>query len=411
MLCAIQGSRNLNESTLICGGVTGHIYVWYQQKITNVVNAHETSIYSICKLMQGYASVSKDGLIKVWSNNFSLLKSFNVLSFSPRPDLSICNLICCNTISSKLLVGLRGSEVYEISLPTNTHMLLMAGHSHKQLHGLATNPVNADEYVTIGDDGILRMWSIRKKTCLKRIDVGFCGRAITWSLNGSFIVCGLGGNSSSAAKDGGFVVFNAKTLDILFEDRKAKKYITDIKYSPDNTFLAIASYDGKVYLHNSVTYNLVKELEAPSKNCGILKVDFSFDSKIIRLATSLNELLFFTVADSELILSPNATRDIVWYSTTVPYSWLTQGACRPFIEGVSILALALNPSKNMIAVSYQSGEVKLFNYPCQTLESKSLTLGGIATQATKLLFTDDNQYLLLLDSYQRAIIQYKLTGL
>jgi microtubule-associated protein-like 6 len=97
---------------------------------------------------------------------------------------------------------MRGGEIFEVSLPSNSHSLLIEGHSQNEQHALDVNPQNHDEFVTAGDDGILRIWSISKKSCIRKMVLDFASRAICWSPNGKYIIIGIGGVTSMASKDG-----------------------------------------------------------------------------------------------------------------------------------------------------------------------------------------------------------------
>jgi WD40 repeat protein len=78
----------------------------------------------------------------------------------------------------------------------------MDAHSHRQLHGLDVNPVNPDEFVTVGDDGMVRLWSISRCRCVNRVSIDVAARAVAYFPDGGRIVIGVGGDPLSATKDG-----------------------------------------------------------------------------------------------------------------------------------------------------------------------------------------------------------------
>ena len=61
---------------------------------------------------------------------------------------------------------------------------------------------------------------------------------------------------------GAFIVVNSATLDIVFEDRVAKKFITDIKCHAGGEgaqgMFAVLSCDGKVSLHELDGYRTLR---------------------------------------------------------------------------------------------------------------------------------------------------------
>ena len=73
-------------------------------------------------------------------------------------------------------------------------------HATKQLHGLATHPLDADLFATCGDDATVRVWSIATRKCVMRTApdlLGAAARAIAWSPDGTRLAVGLGGDADS----------------------------------------------------------------------------------------------------------------------------------------------------------------------------------------------------------------------
>jgi microtubule-associated protein-like 6 len=241
-------------------------------------------------------------------------------------------------------------------------MLLSESHSHRELHGLALSPIDADEYVTVGDDGFVRVWSILTLAVKRRVSVDAAGRAVAWSPDGLQLCVGIGGDPAAAARDGSFIILNAKTLETIFEDRKAKKWISDVKYSPEKNFIALASMDGRVYIHDARKYNLVKNIETPNGE-PILRVDWSHDAMHIRVGTTARELYVYTTDDLIPSATPALVRDLKWSSNHCPYAWLTKGVWRAPADECGVTSVDVHEKNGLVAVAYQDGQVssKLFS--------------------------------------------------
>lgn len=79
------------------------------------------------------------------------------------------------------------------------------------------------------------------------------------------------------------------------------------------------------------------------------------------------------------------------------------------MDNINVMSVSISPRKNAAAVSYQNGEVRLYSFPClEYVERPYILLGGIATQAAQMAFSSDGRYLVLLDSYTRAVLQVSL---
>lgn len=321
---------------LLTGTVTGHVYAWKNHRVDSTLTAHDAPVFALAAIRQGFATGGKDGYIKLWSLRFQQLHSYNLQAFQPSPyNLSVHSL-ATNHLKSKMTIVARSGEMYELTLATHTPLLVMESHSHRELHGLALHPKNTDEYLTVGDDGILRLWNFELKKCIRRSNIEVASRAIAWSPDGQHIAVGVGGDPSMTTKDGALMILNGTTLDVVFEDRKAKLTITDLAYSPSGELLTVASRDGKVYIHESGVsgvqqYKLRVAFELPSKESYAMKIDYNTESSIIRLSTSKQEILHYQIRSDDVELLPLATtvRDETWYTTNCTFGFSIKGMTMP----------------------------------------------------------------------------------
>lgn len=114
-------------------------------------------------------------------------------------------------------------------------------------------------------------------------------------------------------------------MNNLYENRKAKKPILFIQFSKYGEILGLSCFDGKIYLHNAESYNLIQTVEIPGASIFIKAFDFSLDTKYIRIACNQDELYYFSTEKSEVFQSPTLLHDTVWNSYTVPFTFNTQG--------------------------------------------------------------------------------------
>ena len=317
-------NSGLGSTPILTGTVTGHVYRWVENRVQSAISASDdTPVTCITTCQRGFITGGKDGVVKIWSHEMRLLHEYNANKFAPPPQNSSCHSLRMNSRNSRLLIGVRSGEAYEVTMDTDSRSLLFVGHGYGELQGLDLNPQNDDEFVTAGDDGCVRIWSFSEKRCLRHEIIGSPTRAIAWDPTGSNIVVGIGGDPKNTAKDGAFCVLDSLTLQNKYEDRKAKQWITDVKFGKD--IFVVMSRDGCAYIHDSEKFSFIRKIETPNKsNAGIIGGDFNSDFEYIRFGTTKQDLFYYKT-DGELITSPITLRNFEWHTHTCIYNWMSRG--------------------------------------------------------------------------------------
>lgn len=205
-------------NVMLCGTVTGYIYIFSDCKVVNKVPAHEAPVNALSTCGKRFLTAGKDGKVKLWSSELKQLFVFNINSYLPRPFLLSCHALCGNKASTSFVVGMRGGEIFEVSLQSHAYCMLAEGHSRGELHALEVNPTNPDEYATAGDDGVVMVWSVSKRYCLRKVRVEAASRALAYSPDGAVIAVGFGAGDGHplASKDGELVCFDQECNEALF---------------------------------------------------------------------------------------------------------------------------------------------------------------------------------------------------
>ena len=123
-----------------------------------------------------------------------------------------------------------------------------------------------------------------------------------FSPRGAKIVVGLGGRlgakSATGEHDGTILLLNAETLVEEARVTDSKKWISDVKFSPDGSTIAVASHDSHIYLYDvekcgGAAWGLTLRATCVGHSSAVLHVDFSRDGASIQSNSSGYELLYW----------------------------------------------------------------------------------------------------------------------
>jgi WD40 repeat protein len=368
---------------------------------------------------------------------------------------------------------------------------LISGHSQGEVWGLSPHPIE-NVFLTAGDDRTIRCWNLVENKCLTWIKLKDKSRAVAWrptrhaeeeevavATNGGMIyildsrvfinpkslvasvdpsaaadapkaavdtsldalrVFVADGNGRTAAVKMGQAVdlspaaTDGKPIGIKHAFKGPKKWVQDLKYSFEGSYLAVGSHDCNIYLYDVASGydpSLTRVLKAHSSY--ITHIDFglqlagpeeSFDPKkgkltirdvsgkdaprevdikdcrdrvVIRSTCGAYELLFWYAASGARIKFASSLRDAFWATLTCPFGWGVQGIWPPGADGTDVNAVARSHSYQdvpVVATVDDFGLVKVFNYPCLTVGAPDKCYKGHSAHVTNLGFSADDSYLI-----------------
>ncbi|CAN0364014.1 unnamed protein product, partial [Hapterophycus canaliculatus] len=103
--------------------------------------------------------------VRLWSPKMEAGATFDMSAFGPCP---IVNSLCLSSDGTKLLVGVKGCEIYEVSAADGSDVSggpVTTSHFAGELTGLARHPQRA-EYATAGGDGTVSGPSCSFRNCV-----------------------------------------------------------------------------------------------------------------------------------------------------------------------------------------------------------------------------------------------------
>ena len=406
----------------------------------------------------------KDRFVKVWNASLQCVGSLeitaalsprdgSVASIDVRPDSAPGGVV--------LAIGTYGGEVIEIGseaapggrkaagmdISGAGAVVLVHSHFNGELWGLATHPTDPDIYVTVGDDGTLRVWSVSGNCMLLNVNIGWPARTVTFHPSGEALAVGYfekvkggyidkaggggkkpagkapaaaaggegeGGTAAGPAHNGSVHVFSFShdagniKVEKVAEGCPSIAWICDVKFSPDGKLLSVGSHDKKLYCYNVpemppgpgwATMLAGKGAFTFDKHSSaVLHADFSLDGKFLQTDSQSGELLFIDIekgkqetsatkmAEYNGVIDPEAPL-MQWASQTCCLGWPVVGIWPPGADGSDINATDRHVSGKFLATSDDFGQVKIFNTPCVKEGAKFRAYDGHSSHVTCVRWT------------------------
>ena len=415
MSTTVLAAEYLDADTQLAGVMSGDLYVFRGQQFDRKLRAHDATCNDIHILrdaedaasIRGIVTGGKDGRVIVWACGSDLdpqrVCEYSVAGEATWRDACVRS-VCFSSSHDRVLVGTQGAEIFELSYDGAEALALLhggalvSGHSKDELWGLACHP-RLQEFCTVGDDCTLRVWSASERRQLHAEDLGAknLARACAYSPDGSKIAVGFGGSLGRGKSrcDGMVRIYSVERdaeggactgVRVVHEMKEAKKWISDVKFSPDGKTLAVGAHDNCVYLYNA-SQQFRRKGKFNKHNSYITHLDFSSDGNYLQSNCGAYELLFSDVSSGSQITSASSLRDVRWHTWTCTLGWPVQGIWPAEADGTDVNAVCRDPSGTVVATGDDFGKVRLFRYPCASKSAAGLEFGGHCSHVTNVRFT------------------------
>ncbi|OQR95137.1 microtubule-associated protein [Achlya hypogyna] len=400
---------------LVVGTQDGSLYLFQPPELRSVIaSAHEGPVQCLYILDKIIVSGGKDGVIHLWTPDKSggLIKTqfFDVKALSGRP--AAVQSVCLSNDASMLVLGTQASDIFEINLKTKEiSPPLIAGHHADELWGLASHPTR-QECATVGDDRYLCVWDLVKKIQLRRLKLECPGRAVAYTPDGKYLAVGLGAQLpgrekiNKNPKNGAVLVVYEHDLSKLVERNDAKKWISDVQYSPCGKYLAVGSHDNSIILYDAGNH-YTKKHAFKKHSSFITRIDFSADSSFYQSTSGAYELLFTDVRTGKQVTRASALKDEQWSTWTCLLGWPVQGIWSPDSDGSDVNGVARSHAGTLLATGDDFCKVKLFRYPSAKKHAGFATLSGHSSHVTNIAWSANDELLLSTGGGDRCLFLWK----
>ena len=395
----------------VVGTVDGSLYRFVGRQLEAMVAAHTECINCISSSFDGIATASADGTVKMWTR---LLECRLVIDMKVLRTINpIVKCVSWEFESGRVLLGTASGEVYEVGAGDgeNLHIgPLLEGHAGDELWGLSVNPTK-DEFCTVGDDCMLRIWDLIAHKTISNVPLEMPARCCAFSPDGRRLAIGFGSPKKVVQRqyDGKWIILDTVDYQITHEARDSTKWLTDVKYSPNNEILAFGSFDNKIYIYG-INSGFSLTAVVAQHQAFITSLDFSEDSAWIQSNCGGMELNFFEADTGMYIPSASRLRDQTWSTQNCTMGWGVQGIWSPQIEGTDMTACECNLFRGddgtIIVAADNYGRINMYRYPCTSAFSASKRYRVSANPITRMRFAAGDSALITLAGIDKGIFQF-----
>ncbi|MBN3309055.1 EMAL6 protein, partial [Amia calva] len=386
MLSVAFGANNLTFT----GAINGDVYVWRDYFLVRVVaKAHTGPVFTMYTTLRDGLIVTggkerptkEGGAVKLWDQEMKRCRAFQLET----GQLVECVRSVCRG-KGKILVGTKDGEIIEVGEKNAASNILINGHTEGEIWGLATHP-SKDMFISASDDGTIRIWDLADKKLLNKVSLGHPAKCAGYSPDGEMVAIGM--------KNGEFIVLLVNSLKVWGKKRDRSAAIQDIRFSPDNKFLAVGSLESTVDFYDLTLGPSLNRIgyckDIPSF---VIQMDFSANSKYIEVSTGAYKRQVHEVPTGKIVAEQPAIDKITWATWTSILGDEVVGIWPRNADKAEVNCACVSHAGLNVATGDDFGLVKLFEFPCTEKFAKHKRYFGHSAHVTNIRFSYDDKYVI-----------------
>ncbi|XP_034721974.1 echinoderm microtubule-associated protein-like 6, partial [Etheostoma cragini] len=386
MLSVAFGANNLTFT----GAINGDVYVWREHLLVRVVaKAHSGPVFTMYTTLRDGLIVTggkerptkEGGAVKLWDQEMKRCRAFQLETGQPVENVrSVCRG------KGKILVGTKDGEIIEVGEKNAASNTMINGHTKGGIWGLATHPFK-DVFISASDDGTIRIWDLADKKLLNKVSLGHAAKCTSYSPNGEMVSIGL--------ENGEFIVLLVNSLTVWGKRRDRSVAIQDIRFSPDNRFLAVGSVESAVDFYDlSLGPSLNRIGYCKDLPGSVIQIDFSADSKHIQVSGSTYTRQVHEVPSGKMVSDQSVSERITWATWTSILGDEVLGVWPRNTERADVNCACVSHAGLNLVTGDDFGLIKLFDFPCSEKYAKHKRYFGHSAHVTNVRFSWDDKYVI-----------------
>ena len=343
---------------------------------------------------EGVVTAGKDGVIKLWSSNITLITSIDLATTQLGADqLCVRSVVW---VKDLILVGTKTSVIIEVDVKDRTRpRTLVGGHGEGEMWALATHPSN-NLFATGSDDCTVRIWDSGKHVGVSISQMTDAVRSLSFSANGKELAVGL--------RNGDLVLFEFPAMVKVSELAGNGQALHELKFSPSGEYLAAGYNDGLVLVFNT-SKGYSKPILLKGHTDFISHLDWSKDSDFLFTNAGVSEEKVFSIATSKEVTGVKV--DCQSYTRVIGSN--VKGIYPKFMKDVNdVNAVDVDFNTNVAVTGDDYGNVKLFSYPVTEPGSKSRRYIGHSAHVTNVRFNHSKDLVITTGGEDHSVFQWKI---
>lgn len=423
-----------HKNNCITGTLKGEVLIWNGNSVSKCIKGEHKGPVDAIHISGDYIFTGgREGNVVILDAKYNVMHSFTIAKLGGA-DPGV-NAFFYD--GKRLVVGTRGSEVYELNFSMTSKDVsikneVTAGHfapckkDNNEVWGLGIIP-GTDSYVSVGDDGTLRVFNATDKRMERRINLNIDGlgkeipadpatKELSNAAKGRSI--DISPNKKLAAvgfRDGSIRIYYTKDWTIAAEKKDRKSWIQDLKFSPTGEYLAVGSHECFIDIYG-VEKDFKRLFFLPKKHsAAITHIDWSESGDSLHSVCNAYELLYWDInSKSQDTHGASNFRDEKWHTWTTTLGWPVQGIWEPGMDGSDINAVDRSPIEHsdgyhVLASGDDRGKVKLWRFPSMIENSKSVVGNGHSSHVTMVKFSSDGKNIYSAGGNDQCIFQWRIS--